>query len=276
MLKVQLSRIIGVAGTLLVCLVAMTGYAAGRDLVYTPLPVEQPETVIAANRPLVSYLSKQLKTTITIRYEKNYDDILRLFQEGKIDIVQFGPLPYVILRKSYPKAEPLAAINEPDGKASYTCALVTAFDGPTSVKQIRRSIALSQPLSTCGHLTAGYLLNKHGLKLEAVHHEYLENHDKVALAVAKGNYEVGSIKTAVAKKYTALTLRIIEETPVFPGFLLIANKATLTPDQTRELSRILLTVTPKDRSGLVLGRYGFSPAVDSNYDLIRQNLKFFR
>jgi len=261
---------------LLGCLMMQADHAAGRELVYVPLPIEQPETVIAANRPLVSYLSKQLKTPITIRYEKNYEEILRLFQQGKIDLVHLGPLPYVILKKNYTKAEPVVAINEPDGKATYACAMVTAFDGPTSVRQVHRSIAFSQPLSTCGHLTAGYLLDKYGIKLENLHHEYLGNQDQVALAVVKGNYEVGTIKAAVAKKYTNLTLRIIEETPAFPGFLLVANKATLTPEQIGTIRKILLSTTPKDSAGLILGRYGFSPVVDSSYDLIRQNLKFFR
>lgn len=261
---------------LLGCLMIQTGHAAGRELVYAPLPIEQPETVIAASRPFVSYLSKQLNAPVSIRYEKNYEEILRLFQQGKIDIVHLGPLPYVILKKSYTKAEPVVAINEPDGKASYTCAMVTAFDGPTSVRQVRRSVAFSQPLSTCGHLTAGYLLDKYGIKLEDLHHEYLGNQDQVALAVVKGNYEVGTMKAAVAKKYTNLTLRIVEETPAFPGFLLVANQATVAPEQIAKIRKILLSTTPKDAAGLVLGHYGFSPVEDGNYDLIRQNLKFSR
>lgn len=260
----------------MVCLIMQAGPAAARELVYTPLPIEQPETVIAASRPFVAYLSKQLKIPVTIRYEKSYEEILRLFQLGKIDIVHLGPLPYVILKKSYTKAEPLVAINEPDGKATYACAMVTAFDGPTSVRQVRRSIAFSQPLSTCGYLTAGYLLDKYGIKLEELHHEYLGNQDQVALAVVKGNYQVGTIKAAVAKKYTNLALRVIEETPAFPGFLLVANEATVTPEQIAKIKKILLSATPKDAAGLVLGHYGFSPVVDSSYDLIRQNLKFSR
>lgn len=276
MVKLKWSRLAWLAVVLVSGQIMSSGYASARELVYTPLPIEQPETVLDANRPLVSYLSRQLKTPISIRYEKNYEEILRLFKQGKIDIVHLGPLPYVILKSSYPQAEPVAAINEPDGKATYTCAMVTAFDGPTSVKQVHRSIAFSQPLSTCGHLTAGYLLAKYGVKLEALHHEYLGNQDQVALSVVKGNYEVGTIKTAVAKKYANLTLRVIEETPPFPGFVLVVNKATLTPDQIKEMSRALLSSSSKDRATLMLGRHGFAPVVDAHYDLIRQNMRFSR
>ena len=255
---------------------ATAGQAAERALVFTPLPIEQPETVITSNRPLVNYLSNRLGVPITVRYEKNYEDILRLFQEGKIDLVHLGPLPYVTLRHNYPEAEPLAAFNEADGKTAYTCAMVTAFDGPTSIKQVRRSVALTQPLSTCGHLTAGYLLDKQGINLEALHHDYLGNHDKVALAVVKGTYEVGTIKTTVAKKYVNLTLRILEETPKFPGFLMVGNRATLNQEQISKLTAALLKLSDKDRTSLNLGKYGFSAISNADYDLLRRYERFFR
>ncbi len=274
--RVKQNWLIGFGCALLFCLSATAAQATGRALVFTPLPIEQPETVIAASRPLVNYLSKQLGVPISIRYEKNYEDILRLFQEGKIDIVHLGPLPYVTLRQVYPKAEPLAAINEADGKTTYTCAMVTAFDGPATLKLVRRSVALTQPLSTCGHLTAGYLLNKHGIQLDALHHDYLGNHDKVALAVVKGTYEVGTIKTTVAKKYANLTLRVIEETPNLPGFLLVGNKATLSLDQIREITGLLLKLSGSEQTSLNLGKYGFSATTNADYDLIRTYSRFIR
>jgi phosphonate transport system substrate-binding protein len=276
MKKLKQSRLARFACAVLFCLCTAAAQAAGRTLVFTPLPIEQPETVITASRPLVSYLSKQLGVPITIRYEKNYEDILHLFQEGTIDIVHLGPLPYVTLRQACPEAEPLAGINEADGKTAYTCAMVTAFDGPTALKQVRRSVALTQPLSTCGYLAAGYLLDKHGIQLDALQHDYLGNHDKVALAVVKGTYEVGTIKTTVAKKYTNLTLRVIEETPNLPGFLLVGNKATLSPDQIRKITGFLLKLPDSEKKNLNLGKYGFTAITNTDYDLIRQYSRFFR
>lgn len=243
-------------------------------LVFVPLPIEQPETVVAASRPLIDYLARQLNVPITIRYEKNYGDIIRLFKQGEIDVVYLGPLPYVTLRKDYPEAEPLVATKEPDGNAFYTCAMVTAFDGPPSINRVRHSVALTQPLSTCGHLSAGYLLDKYRIRLENLKHEYLGNHDAVALAVVRGDYEVGTMKTSVARKYINLTLRVLEETEPFPGFVLVANRRTMSSDQVRQIRKLLLEVSEKDRAGLVTGRYGFSAVRDADYNLIRQNWKF--
>lgn len=270
----QIAR--GVVSLVLWAGIPVVAWAAERPLVFAPLPIEQPETVIAASRPLADYLSRQLGVPIIVRYEKKYEDILRLFKDGKIDIAHLGPLPYVTLRSNCPDMEPLAAINEADGTASYTCALVSAFDGPSSVSQIRRSVALTQPLSTCGHFTAGYLLNKHHMKLDTLRHDYLGNHDKVALAVVRGTYEVGAIKTSVAKKYTNLTLRVLEETPPFPGLLLVGNRSTLRQGQIEVIRKALLHITEQERAHLVLGRFGFAAIRDADYELIRQNMKFFR
>jgi phosphonate transport system substrate-binding protein len=276
MIMAKQSRVLYFAYALLFFLGTPPDQAAGRDLVFTPLPIEQPETVIAASRPLVTYLSKQLGVPINIRYEKSYEDILRLFQEGEIDLVQLGPLPYATLRQAYPLAEPLVAIKEPDGKITYTCAMVTAFDGPTTLRHVRRPVALTQPLSTCGYLTASYLLDKHGIKLESLHHGYLGNHDKVALAVVRGTYEVGAIKTTVAKKYANLTLRVIEETPNFPGFLLVGNKATLSAEQINGIVRILLELPDSEQKSLNVGKYGFAATSNADYDQIRHYSRFFR
>ena len=248
--------------------------SARRELIFVPLPIEQQEAVVSASKPLVAYLSRQLGQPVTIRYESNYEDILRLFKEGKVDIVQLGPLPYTALTQIYNKAVPLVAIRESDGKVGYTCAMVTAFDGPTSVKQVKRSVALAQPLSTCGHMTAGDLFEKHGRNLEDLHHAYLGNQDKVALAVVRGTYEVGTMKTALARKYSNLTLRVVEETPVFPGFLLVGNGMTLSREQQERIITALLQMGAEDRSSMVLGKHGFAKVADQDYDVIRRHRKY--
>lgn len=261
---------------ILFCLAATAGLASGRELVFAPLPIEQPESVVNTSRPLITYLSRHLGTPIQIRYESDFKTILRLFREGKIDIAHLGPLPYLSLKQSYTRVEPIATVNESDGSDAYTCALVTAFDGPSSLSQVQGPIALTQPLSTCGHLTAGYLLQKHGRQIESFRHDYLGNQDKVALAVIQGTYQVGTMKTALVKKYANLTLRVLEETPRFPGFLLVANTGTMKPELITKVRAALLSMPAKDREGLLMGQYGFSPVSHQTYDLLRTYQVFFK
>lgn len=245
-------------------------HAAGRDLVLVPLPLEQPEVVIADSRPLAALLAKRLQQPVQVRYIANYQDMLLQFQRGTIDILHLGPLPYLKLRQMQAGVEPLAVLNEADGSTAYSCALVTAFDGPATTAQLQGAVALTQPLSTCGYLTAAYLLDRVGKDIEKLSYAYLGNHDKVALAVARGSYQSGTMKTALASKYAGLGIRVLAETPRFPGFLLVANRATLPSKRLDELRNVLLGLTAQERSGLRFGRYGFSPVVAEQYDQLER------
>jgi len=81
-------------------------------------------------------------------------------------------------------------------------------------------MALTQFFPTCGHFSATLLLRGHRLGLEKVGYEYLETHENVALAVIRGGDKTGSLKTPVARRYENLTLKILQETPSFPGFMI--------------------------------------------------------
>lgn len=245
------------------------GTAQARELVLVLLPQEQPETVIASGRPLAALLAGRLQQPVQIRYFSSYQDILQQFKRGTIDILHLGPLPYLTLRQMQAGAEPLVVVNEADGTAAYSCALVTAYDGPTVLAQLQGPLALPQPLSTCGHLTASYLLDRQGKNLEKLGYSYLGNHDKVALAVARGGYQAGTMKTALAAAYAGLGLRVLAETPRFPGFLLVANRANLSPQRINELRKVLLGLTEQERATLQLGKYGFSRVTEAQYEQLQ-------
>jgi len=73
-----------------------------RELVYAPLPIENQASVVNSHTPMIQYLVEKLGVTIRIRYENDNNRTLQLFKEGKIDLIQLGPLPYVILKKNMP------------------------------------------------------------------------------------------------------------------------------------------------------------------------------
>lgn len=69
---------------------------------------------------------------------------------------------------------------------------------------------------------------------------------------------------------------MIEQTEVFFRFLLVANKATLSLEQIKELSKVLLTILSNEQSRPGLVKYGFVPAANADYDSIRQYQNFLR
>jgi phosphonate transport system substrate-binding protein len=240
--------------------------SAARELVFVPLPIENQAAVITDHTPMIQYLSEKLGVTIRIRYEKDHHRILQLFKEGKVDLVQLGPLPYTTLKKEYARSRPLAIMNEADGKPCYTCALVTSFDGPQSVEKINSPLALTQFFSTCGYFSASLLLKEHDLDLEKLGYDYLGTHENVALAVVRGEFKTGSMKTAVVRRYENLTLKILEESPPLPGFVIVGNTVTLTPEQLEQISNLLIQATPEVRVSWKVGRYGFSPVSDNDFE----------
>jgi phosphonate transport system substrate-binding protein len=104
--------------------------------------------------------------------------------------------------------------------------------------------------------------------LEQSGYHYLGNHDNVALAVIRGEFEAGVVKMQVAKKYQGLALKILAETPPFPGFMIVGNTKTLIPEQISQIGLLLLEVDDRTRSLWMTGKDGFSIPSDQNFDLL--------
>ena len=257
--------------------------AAAQELRFAPLPMEQKEKVLHQITPMLHYLEKPLGHHFSINYYENYADILQDFQEKKIDLAFLGPLPYVQLRKKYPDAEPVVRFLDRDGKDTYTCSLITGIEsGLSTVAALKgKHLGLTQPHSTCGYLSSNFLLQQVDLTVEDTEFRYTGSHQEVALAVVRGEFDAGGIKTSIAKQYAHLGLRFLAESKSFPGFLLVANKQTLPPEQIAIIRNTLLQLRPLDNTAHAAEtktwgknvRYGTTEAQDNDYDVIRKQLQ---
>ena len=251
-----------------------------RPLIFAPLPLANTQRVFEDFRPMTEYLEKELGESIEFRYEKQYDTIITLFQENKIDIAYFGPLPFATLQNAFPHALPLVTFHENDGAAGYRCVLVKfARDTVDFTKTESIKVALTQPLSTCGYTKTRLLLKEHyGKELETMLYRYMGKHDEVALSVVRGEFLLGGIKESVAHEYATLGLEIIASSETLPGFSLVVNTQTLSALQIANIKKTLLN-TPKEMYqtwGKELS-YGMSEANQSvfkslSYDLLKFNV----
>jgi phosphonate transport system substrate-binding protein len=107
-------------------------------------------------------------------------------------------------------------------------------------------IGLTQPYSTCGYLAVTQMLNKVGTAIDADGNsfEYAGSHSNAALGVARGEYDIAGVKTAIARRYEHLNLKIIQTSTSFPGFSLIANTNTLSAQMIKKLRTIILSLDP--------------------------------
>lgn len=245
---------------------------AAEPLVFAPLPMETPETVASQWKPALDYLGQAVGMRLRIEYSESNATILEKFQAGKLDLAYLGPLPYVMLKERFPAAVPVAYFNEKDGQPHYTCAIVALAERKLAAKDLRgKTIALTQPFSTCGYFSIDGMLRRAGSDLEKNRYRYLNKHDVVALAVARGDYDAGGLKTTIGKKYAHLGLHIVAESPPLPGLALIANGERLSPERIAALRSALIGAEPAQRASWGENiRHGAVPAADHDYDAVRK------
>lgn len=250
-------------------LIPLVGSA--ETLVFAPLPMENPDAVARQWKPVLDYLGNALGARLNVEYSGDYAVILEKLRAGKLDLAYLGPLPYVALRDDFPAATPVVHFNEMSGQPSYTCAIAVLEERRLSAKDLRgRRIALTQPLSTCGYLATDGLLREAGGSLEKNSYRYLDKHDAVAIAVARGDFDAGGLKTVIARKYAHLGLKVIAESQPLPSFALIANGQRVSAARIAEIRAALSGADQNQRAmwGDSL-RYGVVPAADSDYDVVR-------
>jgi len=235
---------------------------------FAPLPTKSVSKNVEEFLPMKQYLEQKLSTKIAFVYKQNYRTILDGFKNGEIDIAYFGPLPFVMLRKEYADVEPLVTFNQKNGSSGYRCVL-SKFQSDTIDTAHPLAVALTQPLSTCGYLMTGILLKqKYDLNLAQQHYTYTMSHTNALSALTQGKFVLAGAKESIAKRFQSLGVDIIARTELLPGFLLVANKKTLTSDQIHAIKDTLLHVPKSVYSGWnrSIGNRGMIPATHADYD----------
>lgn len=221
-------------------------FASNKVLTFAPLPLEDIKTIHLQFSPMIKYLEKKLNVKIEIDHNKSYDDILKKFANGKVDIAYLGPLPYLALDKRFNQTVPLVNFKNKFGKVSYTCSLV-GFIGERDLLEEKTNlkVALTQPLSTCGYLFVNDILKKSNINIEENKYRYLGRHDKVALSVVRDEFLIGGLKSEIAKKYHHLGLEEIKVSNPIPNFILVGNGKTLDQKILDNLKSSMISV-PKN------------------------------
>ncbi len=246
--------------------------ACAETLMFSPMPLEQPKAIANQWRPVLDYLETMLGAHIRISYPASNAEIVERFRKGEIDLAYLGPLPYVELKKTFPDAEPLVHVVEPDGQAKYTCAIIALAERKLSVKALRdKTIALTQPLSTCGYLALDGILHQAGSDLQHNRFRYLGTHEKVALAVARGEFDAGGVKTTIGRRYEHLGVRILAESEALPSYALIANTRRLSAQRIGQIRNALIVADAGTRAGWGGPmQHGVVLASDRDYDGLRK------
>ena len=158
------------------------------------------------------------------------------------------------------------------------CVIITKKDsGISKISELKgKTVAFAASKSTSGNLIPRYLLANSGVHLNDLR-QYVnfDYHDSVVKAILKGQYDAGSVRDSVARKYMKLGIETIAESEAIPTGPLVAGPKTPLP-VIEDIKKALLELNPDNSSHRnILKRLdddlknGFIEAADNDYIHIR-------
>lgn len=243
-------------------------------IVFAPTPYKQKEILIGSYLPLIDYLKRKTGFSFKLVYIADYTKLFEEFKAGRIHIITGGPLPYYELKKQYKYAKPIVFFKEKDGSTNYSCALVTHHKGPDKLRDIQGPLALTQKFFTCGYFSANLLFSIEGKDINKLKYVYLNTNNDVIEAVIRREYEAGVLRKDIAEQYKGFAIKIIKESPKWPSISVIANEKTLDGKTIKKIKEALLSLNPSVEREIVEGKFGFAPAEERDFEIIKKYEKY--
>lgn len=140
--------------------------------------------------------------TISLQISPTYQGGLSDLVEGRVDFTRLGPASYV-LGKDQESGLSILAIESKDGAKTFNGIICVALDSDIeSVVQLKgKSFAFGDEQSTIGRYLSQMYLFEHGVHATSLSgYEYLGRHDKVGIAVGRGEFDAGALKQSTFNK----------------------------------------------------------------------------
>lgn len=281
------SRALAVA--LLVLMLSLTAapasHAAGENnntLKLAVHPYLAASTIVEKFSPFAEYLSKELGRPVIIVVAKDYATHIDWIGQGAVDFAYMGPASYVILTEGY-GLRPTLAVLELNGKTTFQGIIIKSSANPIKeISELRgKRFAFGDPNSTMSHMVPRYMLYKAGIDVTDLSgHEFLKNHENVAMAVLSGEFDAGCIKPETYEKYKGKGVSILAYTPEISEHLFVARSGL--DDETVNALRVAMTSLAKSPDGpkvlqsLQFGVTGLDMVKDSDYDNLREIIRTLR
>jgi phosphonate transport system substrate-binding protein len=273
-------------------LVAAVALASGParaelNLTFGTYASDKPSAMVRQIRPTLDLLERSvgeiLKDNVAIKMDvlRDYDTGVDVLTSGKIDFARLGAASYVTAKDHAPAIENLVAERFGEAKHFAGTIAVNEHGAIRNIADLRgKNFAFGAEQSTLARYGAQLFLARRGITADALGgFKYLDRHDRVAAAVAAGQFDAGALESTVFDKAvkTGAPLRAI-------ATLRDATKPwvarpELAPHIKAALRRGLVGISdPVALAALRLD--GFLEADDSDYEItrasIRENWRFFQ
>lgn len=202
----------------------IAAWAEVRPAVFVVHPYDTPSRIYARFRPLTLVLSGVLGRPLRLVIASTYDEQIEMIASGRADLAYIGPTPYVRARERG-RVSILAGEAE-GGQAFYQSALVVRADSPLQkvADLAGKRIAFGAEISMSSAVAPKLILAQAGLKrTDIAEIAHLDRHERVALSVLHGDFDVGGLRLDIAKAYLPRGLRILATSQPLPPHVIAAS-----------------------------------------------------
>ncbi len=190
------------------------------------LPDESVEALHQRYDPLLDHLSAETGLDFKLVPPSDYDELVRLFRDHKVDLAYFGGLTFVQAHLFY-HAEPLVMRDVDTRFTSWF--LVRDSDPAHGLADFKGKVfTFGSRLSTSGHLMPRHFLQT---EKQLIPEEYFTEvrysgaHDKTAYQVRDGAVDLGAVNSEIVKtmlrdgRLKEKEVRVLWETPPYPDYV---------------------------------------------------------
>lgn len=252
-------------------------------LVMAFVPSIEAEKVLASGDELAAMLGEETGLHFSTLMATSYEGIVSAMGVNKVHVAWLPPMAYLFASQRNGDKVALKVVR--NGKPTYRGQIVVMADsGLQAMEDLKgKRIAFTEQASASGHLYPRALLLQSGVNPDldlAQPVMYSGSHDAALLALLKGNadaaccYDDARLQLQSAGFPDILeTTRVLAYTPEIPADNVTLAKS-LDPEMSIKITRGLLALADDERGKQVLYEMyeveGLVPAVDSDYDPVRQ------
>jgi phosphonate transport system substrate-binding protein len=247
------------------------------SLVFGTYTSEQASSLVDQLRPALDVVARRLSdelrqpATIRMQIASSYDEGVRLIVSRRADFMRLGAASY-IAAKEKDHGISLLAVESIGGKSTFNGVIAVHRD--SAIREMRdlkgKSFAFGSVESTLGRYFAQQRLLRAGIRAtDLTRFDYLEQHDKVGMAVGAGQFDAGALEETMFRKLVdgGTPLRSLTTYPNVTRPWIA--RSGLDPKLAETLRKTLLAFDDKD--ALKVMRFdGFLTGREADFEPTRQ------
>ncbi len=238
---------------------------------------DKPSVMYKKFKPVINYLQGRINadipdTKLKLKVYHSYLDCIDAIVINTCDLARVGPSSY-IQAKDRNKEIKLLVMEHKNGKKRFNGVFIAPINSPIkSINDLKgKSFAFGNVNSTIGrYLSQAELVEAGIYAADLKSFNYLGRHDKVALAVAAGNYDAGVVKENTFKKYAEA--RGLKKIGRFPNVTKPWIARAGLDEKLFAILRDALVALDNKTILKNLKQSGFLPATDDDYNFVREKM----